>query len=396
MRLIAPALAIVPAVVLGVSTAQIAVGPNEPVGVWTNISPAAIPLNLPAGNNCNYGTLAIALDPLTPSTIYLGSCQLGMYKSLDSGTSWTKIDSGTNAKVIDGSRQWTLAIDPVTPQVIYTNAGYGPDGENGAYKSTDGGVNWTRIWPSRSQRQDVVQYNFVAQVSIDPTDHVHVFLSWHGSCAKPYTAVCYGESHDGGTTWTIRSGDPRWVPSEAQTIYILDAQHWLFANHSDGLWRSSDAGKTWALIDSHAAGHWPSTVYHSPVNGAYYIGSDHGLYRSLDFENWSLLPVGYIVTGILGDGTTLFLGKAGALTPWVPAGTNVYMTSPETDGTNWTPAPWTYPESSMFTQGPGGGFAYDRVNHYLFSSNGTAGLWRVKIAAAAGSGTNGSPLRPGS
>lgn len=355
---------------------------QSPVGVWQNITPAAIPQGGTGGNNCDYGTLALALDPLMPSTIYLGSCQHGVFKSLDGGLSWAHINTGTNAAVLDGSRQWTLAIDPVTPAVLYTNSGYGPNGENGAWKSLDGGINWQRVWPSPSQRNldAIVQYNFVAQIAIDPTDHQHVFLSWHGNCAAPYTPVCYGESHDAGDSWTIRNGDMRWAPSEAQTLYIVDGQRWLFANHADGLWRTSDAGATWALISAQAAGHWPSTLYKSTANGTFYIGADDGLYRSADFVTWAHLSVGYLTNGVIGDGTTLYAGNAGSLTPWVPVGTNVYMTSPETDGTTWPAASWPVP-AGMWTQGPGGGFAFDRLHHVLFSSNGTAGLWRMQTSA---------------
>lgn len=353
---------------------------------WVNVTPSAIPLNGNAGNNCEYGTLAVAA--VAPSRVYLGSCQRGFFRSEDSGATWAKVDTGANSAVIDGSRQWTLAVDPTNTNVIYTNSGYGP-GENGAWKSVDGGVNWSRIWPSTSPgTQGIVQYEFVAQATLDPSDHNHLFLSFHGSCAAPYTPVCYAESHDGGATFAIRNGDSRWVPSEAQTIYILDAQRWLFANHADGLWRSSNAGASWTLIDSSAAGHWPSTVYRAS-NGVYYIGADNGIWRSTDFTNWSLLSVGYLVNGITGDGTTLFAANAGALTPWVPPGTNVYITSPESSGQSWSPAPWSKP-TDAFTQGSGGGFAYDPVNHYLFSSNGTIGLWRVRTSAV----TNPPPPPP--
>lgn len=359
---------------------------TAPVGVWENITPPQVPL--PGAFPCDYGTLAFVVDPITPTTLYLGTCQHGIYKTVDSGTTWVKINTGTNASALDGSRQWTFVIDPIDPRILYTDEGYGTQG-NGAFKSIDGGVNWTRIWPAQvctNVCSGVVQYDFVAQVSMDPTDHLHVFLSWHGNCAAPYTPVCYGESHDGGTTWTIRNGDARWIPSEAQTLYAIDGQRWLFANHADGLWRTSDAGATWTLIDSNAAGHWPAQLYKSKT-GAFYIGADNGIYRSTNFTTWTLLGGGYLTNGFASDGTTMWASNAGSLTPWVPAGTNPYMQSPENDGVNWSATPWT-PPTGQFTQGAGAGMGIDPVNHYLYSSNGTTGLWRVKTAAG------GSPPTP--
>jgi hypothetical protein len=355
---------------------------QAPVGVWQNITPPDVPQGGVGGVSCDYGTLAFAIDPTNTATIYLGTCEHGVKKTTDGGLTWTHVNTGRNGAILDGSRQWTMVIDPTNPRVLYTNSGYGGGLNNGAWKSVNGGVDWDRVWPPAKQPElvGVVQYDFVAQAYLDPTDASHLFLSFHGSCKTPYTPVCYGESHDAGGHWTIRSGDPRWVPSEAQTIYIVDGQRWLFANHADGLWRTSDAGKTWTLIDSHAAGHWPSTLYRSPTNGAFYIGADNGLYRSPDFVTWTRLPVGSLVNGVVGDGTTLFICLYGALTPWVPAGTNPYLVSPETDGVTFTPAPWPVPPG-MFTQGSGGGYGYDRVHHILYSSNGTAGFWRVQTSA---------------
>src|SRR6266852_5054617 len=85
------------------------------VGVWQNITPPQVPLPGPAP--CDYGTLAFVVDTHTPSTIYLGTCQHGIYKSTNSGASWTHVNTGANAAIIDNSRQWTMVIDPVDPQV---------------------------------------------------------------------------------------------------------------------------------------------------------------------------------------------------------------------------------------------------------------------------------------
>jgi hypothetical protein len=348
-------------------------------GVWKNITPPQVPQGGAAGNNCDYGTLTPIVDQRTPTTIFLGTCEHGILKSVDQGETWTHVNTGANGAILDRTRQWTLVMDPTNSQVFYTNSGYGGGDNNGAWKTVNGGVDWQRIWPPLNRADplfNIIQQNFVAQVTLDPTDHLHVFLSWHGRCAAPYTPVCYGESKDGGATWAMRNGDTRWVDSEAQTIYIIDGQRWLFANHADGLWRSGDAGATWTLIDSNGAGHWPSQLYTSSA-GAYYIGSDVGIFRSPDGVSWSLVPNTFsLVNGLVGDGTTIFASWAGALTPWVPVGTNPYMTSPESDGINWTPAPWAVP-AGAFTQGAGAGMAYDRVNHILYSSNGTQGLWRV-------------------
>jgi hypothetical protein len=213
---------------------------------------------------------------------------------------------------------------------------------------------------------------------LDPTDRNHLFMSFHDQLTPPFPSVGYAESFTAGARWAIRGGNASWVPSEAQTIYILDGTHWLFANHADGLWTSSDAGISWTLVASNAAGHWPAQLYHAS-SGVWYIGSDVGIWRSFDGGvTWALVPnSGSLVNGTIGDGTTLFASYDAALTPWVPPGSNPYYTSPETDGFTWTQVPWPVPPG-QFTQGSGAGMAIDPINHLLYSSNGTVGLWRIR------------------
>jgi hypothetical protein len=354
------------------------------VGQWQNVTPHVIPLNgrPDLGNDpnpCDYGSGPVATDPLNPGVVYLGSCQLGIFKSYDHGSTWTHINNGINGNAIDAGRQWSLIVDPVNPQVIYTNTGYsslGVPGKDGAWKSTNGGVDWTRIWPPLDRSfAGVLKYNFVSKIDMDPTDHNHIFLNWHEQCAAPYTTTCYAESHDGGAHWTMRNGDTRWGSNEAQHLYSIDSQNWLF-NIDKGIWATTDAGATWTLIDSRGIGHWPSQIYKAS-NGYAYIGSINGIFRGLNGANWSLVPnSGFLTNGLVGDGTTMYAGNNGALTPWAPAGTNPYTFSAETDGLTWTPVPWT-PPAGHFTQGPGAQMAIDKVHHVLFTSNGTEGLWRV-------------------
>ena len=84
-----------------------------------------------------YGTGAFVLDRKNPGTILLGTSSLGLWKSIDCGSTWAHVDTGTNAAAIDGGRNWTMVMDPTSSQVLYTVSGYDAAG---VFKSTDGGV----------------------------------------------------------------------------------------------------------------------------------------------------------------------------------------------------------------------------------------------------------------
>ena len=82
----------------------------------------------------------LGIDPKTPTTLYAGT-SFGVYRSMDSGGEWKMTSTGLP---IDSNRPhpamyvYALAIDSVTPTTLYAGTGYG-----GLFKSTDQGENWS-------------------------------------------------------------------------------------------------------------------------------------------------------------------------------------------------------------------------------------------------------------
>jgi hypothetical protein len=76
---------------------------------------------------------AIAVDPLSPVNVYVGTTGGGIFRSTDAGRSWTPASTGlTNAVVTE------LALDPRTPNVLYAGTTGG-----GVFRSADAARNWT-------------------------------------------------------------------------------------------------------------------------------------------------------------------------------------------------------------------------------------------------------------
>ncbi len=63
---------------------------------------------------------AIAIDPTTPSTVYVGTSDAGVFRSTDTGASWTPINAGLGNLVLSA-----LAIDPSMPTRLYAATGSG-------------------------------------------------------------------------------------------------------------------------------------------------------------------------------------------------------------------------------------------------------------------------------
>src|SRR5215471_1277804 len=86
---------------------------------------------------------ALAIDPSTPATIYAGTLnpRVGgptgaIFKSSDGGGSWTAVDVGLG----DDASVFALAIDPLSPATVYAGTQSG-----GVFKSSNGGGVWTAI-----------------------------------------------------------------------------------------------------------------------------------------------------------------------------------------------------------------------------------------------------------
>lgn len=339
------------------------------VGTWEQVTPPQVLQQLPGPGTCTYGTISFVLDPSSSGTLYLGTCNMGVWKTSDCGATWTHINSGRNGAAIDGGRQWTFVIDPTDPKIMYVDTGYG-SASNGVYKSIDGGVDWDLVWPPADPNlANIVDYNFVHQIRMDPTDHQHLLISFHAGCKAPYTQNCIAESHDAAATWTMLNGDPSWKGTDDQTVWFLDtSNHWLWGSQTNGLWSTVDSGKTWKLINANWAGHNGAQEYRSH-DGSFYLAGQPGLLRSPDGVTWSLV-VTDVMVGVTGDGTTMYASRGYTWTPPLTTPYEPFRSSPESDGQHWTQM-----TTPMMTDA--GTMAYDKDHHILYSSNGYAGFWRI-------------------
>ena len=170
--------------------------------------------------NPTYGTLhirGIAIDPLTPSTLYAVVEGQGLFKSTDGGYSW----KSSLPHLIIGP----MAVNPIHPDTLYATCG------NGVFKSTNGGLSWS---PSSA---GIVGVNFYA-IAVAP--------------AAPNTLYAASDqglfvSMDGAATWR------RLMPALATSFTALavdprDAGIVYAGTYSHGVFRSADSGDSWASL----------------------------------------------------------------------------------------------------------------------------------------------------
>jgi len=78
---------------------------------------------------------ALAINAQSPSTLYAGTDEYGVYESTDGGGSWRAVNNG-----LTHSRVGALAINPQTPSTLYASAQFG-----GVFASTDEGASWRAV-----------------------------------------------------------------------------------------------------------------------------------------------------------------------------------------------------------------------------------------------------------
>ncbi len=173
--------------------------PTPGASNWVQIGPMAIPNGQtysPARVLVTGRVTAILPDPVTPATMYIGTAKGGVWKTADSGATWSPM-SDNEASLSIGA----MALDPSNPAVVYAGTGEGnmyylqsfidevQDSYYGAglLKSTDGGAHWTRL--------GAAEFTGAAffRIAIHPSAPNTV---WVASSAGLF------RSTDGGATWT--------------------------------------------------------------------------------------------------------------------------------------------------------------------------------------------------
>ncbi|HEY6219820.1 MAG TPA: hypothetical protein VIV65_07160, partial [Gemmatimonadaceae bacterium] len=198
----------------------------------------------------------IAVDPTNRKVWYIAAAAGGVWKTINGGQSFTPIFDGQGSFAIG-----TITVDPRNPNVVWVGTGennaqrvvaYG----DGVYKSIDGGRSWTNMGLKESEH--------IGRIVIDPRNSDVVYVAAQGPLWKKGGDRGLYKTSDGGKTWTkILTGD-EWtgandIQLDPRNPDVLLATSWqryrrvftyIGGGPGSGVWRSTDAGKTWVKSQS--------------------------------------------------------------------------------------------------------------------------------------------------
>lgn len=227
----------------------------------------------------SYSTSVIVMDPGNPNLLWLGTGENnhqralaygdGVYKSEDGGASWTHMGL-KDSRHIGG-----IVVDPGNSNIVFVAAegsAWGPGGDRGLYKSTDGGASWRKVL-------EISENTGINNVVMDPVDPNVLYATSEQRRRHVYTKIGGGpesavyRSLDGGETWKkIMKGLPSVdiggmgiavSPVDRNVVYLIMEA----ADGKGGFYRSKNRGASWDKMSDHASsGQYYNEIYADPAD----------------------------------------------------------------------------------------------------------------------------------
>ena len=348
-----------------------------PPATWINVTPAGV--NLKDDLDCgNYGTEGIQADARTPGTFYTEFMCQGVWRTTDYGATWNgPINTGDNGAAV-GDCAGGISIgarNSTTPPIIYQACIRGNG--SGFWRSSDGGVNWTKYTISVTpDRQDYYP------PAVDPYDDKHLLMAGHEM--NPLI-----ESTDGGEHWSAVSTDAGMQQNGGTAeVFFLDTGNeattrttflWIGQQSTlYGTWRTTNSGTNWKKVDNNEHPHGISQVFQPDTSGIVYMAGAYselgwGVLRSEDYgATWTHVGSTGNEAVVFGTPNNVYAMASGA------SGLAAVVDT----GFELSPAPgsgaWTSPAAPVaMTQGAAQGAVTNDGKHYvILTANWGAGVWR--------------------
>lgn len=228
----------------------------------------------------HYGAYSIgclAMDPNNHNVLWAGTGENNHQRALGYGNGvWKTTDGGSTWKDmgLKESRQiGKILIDPRNSNVVYVAAegsAWGPGGDRGLYKTTDGGSTWKKVL-------NISENTGVANMCFEPGNPDVIYAGAEQRRRRSFTKIGGGpesafyKSDDGGKTWNkLTQGIPNVdkggmaiavSPVNPNIVYVM----FEASNGKGGFYRSTNKGASFKkMSDYNSSGQYYSEIYPDP------------------------------------------------------------------------------------------------------------------------------------
>ncbi|HJN06827.1 MAG TPA: hypothetical protein QF480_09445, partial [Bacteroidales bacterium] len=196
----------------------------------------------------------IAIHPQNNNIWYVCAGSGGVWKTTNSGTTWTPIFDGQKVYSIG-----CVAVDPNNPHIVWVGTGENVGGRHvgygdGIYRSNDDGNSWKNMGLSESQH--------ISKIIVHPENSDIIWVAAQGPLWSKGGDRGLFKSIDGGKSWNKTLGDEEWTgvtdisidPRNPELMYAATWQRgrtvaaYMGGGPGSGIHRSNDGGLTWEKL----------------------------------------------------------------------------------------------------------------------------------------------------
>ena len=226
-----------------------------------SMNPAAGPFDAlhfrPIGPASMSGRISdVAVYEANPALFYVGTAHGGVWKTTNNGTTFEAQFQDQGLMSIGD-----VAVSQSNPDLVWVGTGESNNRQStswgdGVYKSTDGGKTWANLGLRTSR--------YINRIVIDPRANDTVLVAATGSLWGPGGERGVYKTTDGGKTWKqvlkvdddTGANDLVMDPGDSKIVYASTYQRRRTAccmnggGPGSGLWKSTDGGDTWTRLKS--------------------------------------------------------------------------------------------------------------------------------------------------
>ncbi|RDK85235.1 VPS10 domain-containing protein [Marinirhabdus gelatinilytica] len=208
----------------------------------------------------------IEIHPYNENIWYVAVGSGGVWKTVNSGTTWTPIFDDQPSYSIG-----TVTLDPQNPNIVWVGSGEDSGGRHvgygdGVYKSMDGGTTWKNVGLKNSEH--------ISRIIVHPEDSNTVWVTAQGPLWSKGGDRGIYKTTDGGATWNKTLGDDEWVgatdleldPTNPDILYAATWQRhrtvaaYVGGGPGTGLYKSADGGDTWTELKTGLPDTWMGKI----------------------------------------------------------------------------------------------------------------------------------------